>query len=71
VPQLVVWNKIDAAHLEPGVERDQYGKISRVFLSARTGAGLDTLRSALAEFARERSAAGGGPAATTSSLQPP
>jgi GTP-binding protein HflX len=70
VPQLVVWNKIDSAGLDPGVERDQYGKISRVFLSARTGAGLDALRSALAEFARERSAARGGPAVQTSSLQP-
>ena len=25
---------------EPGVERDQYGRISRVFVSARTGAGI-------------------------------
>ena len=60
-PRLLVWNKIDAAgsgnELSPGVERDQYGRISRVFVSARTGAGLDALRAALAEFAKERSAA--------------
>jgi GTP-binding protein HflX len=56
-PQLVVWNKIDLAGLEPRVERDQYGRISRVFVSARTGAGLEALRAAIAVFARERSAA--------------
>ena len=56
-PQLRVWNKIDLAGLEAGAERDQYGRISRVFVSARTGAGLDALRGAIAEFARERAAA--------------
>jgi GTP-binding protein HflX len=60
-PRLLVWNKIDAAgtgnELSPGAQRDQYGRICRVFVSARTGAGLDALRAALAEFAKERSAA--------------
>jgi GTP-binding protein HflX len=56
-PRILVWNKIDAAKLDPGVERDQYGRISRVFVSARTGAGLEALRGAIAEFARERAAA--------------
>jgi len=55
-PRLLVWNKIDAAGLEPRVERDQYGRISRVFLSARTGAGLELLRDAIAEFAKARDA---------------
>ena len=55
-PRLLVWNKIDAAGLEPGVERDQYGRISRVFVSARTGAGLELLRQAIAEFAKARAA---------------
>jgi GTP-binding protein HflX len=55
-PQLLVWNKIDAAGLEPGIERDQYGRISRVFVSARTGAGLEGLRRAIAEFAQARAA---------------
>jgi GTP-binding protein HflX len=62
-PQLLAWNKIDVAGLEPGVERDQYGRISRVFVSARTGAGLDGLRAAIAEFARERAAARAAPEA--------
>src|SRR5688572_12481681 len=53
-PRLLVWNKIDAAGLEPGIERDQYGRICRVFVSARTGAGLELLRGAIAEFEKAR-----------------
>ena len=56
-PRILVWNKIDAAGLEPRVERDQYGRISRVFVSARTGGGLELLREAIAEFAKARAAA--------------
>jgi GTP-binding protein HflX len=52
IPQILVWNKIDAAGLDPAVERDEYDKISRVFTSARTGAGLDLLRSAITEAAQ-------------------
>jgi GTP-binding protein HflX len=52
IPQILVWNKIDAAGLEPGVERDEYDKISRVFISAHSGAGLDLLRGAIVEAAR-------------------
>jgi GTP-binding protein HflX len=69
-PRLLVWNKIDAAGLEPGVERDQYGRISRVFLSARTGTGLEGLRAAIAEFARQRAAARGTAAPQAHPLQP-
>jgi GTP-binding protein HflX len=67
-PRLLVWNKIDAAGLEPGVERDQYGRISRVFVSARTGAGLELLRGAIAEFAKARAAARGAPAQEAQTL---
>lgn len=70
VPQIAVWNKIDLASLQPGIERDQYGKISRVFLSARTGAGLEALRGAIAEFARDQAAARGRAAPRAHSLQP-
>src|SRR6185436_10510580 len=31
-PRIAVWNKIDATALAPGVERDQYGRISRVYV---------------------------------------
>jgi GTP-binding protein HflX len=59
IPQLRVMNKIDAAALRAGMETDEYGRISRVFVSARTGAGLDGLRGAIAEFARARPATRG------------
>jgi GTP-binding protein HflX len=55
IPQILVWNKIDAAGLEPGVERDEYDKISRVFISAQSGAGLDLLRDAIVEAAQAAS----------------
>ena len=61
VPQVMVWNKIDLAHLEPGVERDEYDKIRRVRASARTGAGLDGLRAAITEAAQARTADRGKP----------
>src|SRR6185436_13779479 len=49
VPQIRVRNKIDIAHLAPGIERDDSGILRGVRLSAVTGAGCDELRSALAE----------------------
>jgi len=54
IPQLAVWNKIDVSGLDPGVERDEYGRICRALVSARTGAGLPGLRAAIAEAARPR-----------------
>ncbi|MCX7174837.1 MAG: GTPase HflX, partial [Proteobacteria bacterium] len=53
VPQIVVWNKIDATSATPGLERDEYARIARVRLSARAGAGVELLRGALVEVARE------------------
>lgn len=50
VPQIVVWNKIDATAAEPGVERDGCGNISKVRLSARTGEGVALLRAAISEI---------------------
>jgi GTP-binding protein HflX len=51
IPQLLVMNKIDRTPLSPRVERDEYGRICRVWASARTGEGLDAVRMALEEFA--------------------
>jgi GTPase len=51
VQQLIVWNKIDLTEASPGVDRDGYGSIARVRLSARTGEGLPMLRESLAEYA--------------------
>ena len=57
IPQVLVFNKIDLLDTPPGVERDDYGRIARVFLSAQTGAGLDGLRLALTEAKAARQAA--------------
>ena len=53
IPQLLVWNKIDAAEITAGIERDECDKMRRVFLSAKTGHGFDELRDALGEFAQQ------------------
>lgn len=49
IPQILIYNKIDLQDLPAGVKRDEYGKITSINLSAKTGAGLDELRAALAE----------------------
>ena len=54
VRQLVVLNKQDLTGLPPVVERDEYGRIARVRLSAKCGDGLPLLRDALAEMALEK-----------------
>ena len=51
IPQILVCNKIDLNGAVPRVERDEYGKINRIWISAQTGAGLDLMRSALEEYA--------------------
>ena len=65
IRQIEVWNKIDASGLSPGIDRDEYGRISRLRISARTGAGLSELRGAIAEIAREH-----GPAARVRNTKP-
>ncbi len=49
VPQILIFNKIDLQGLPVGVQRDDYGRITSIHLSAKTGAGVDQLREALAE----------------------
>ena len=50
VPVIEVYNKIDLlADPMPRLERDQTGAINRVWLSARTGAGVSLLPGAIAE----------------------
>ncbi|MCK0506819.1 ribosome rescue GTPase HflX [Aromatoleum anaerobium] len=68
VPQIMVMNKIDLTQAEAAVNRDEYGKIDRVFLSARTGEGLSLLRDALAEAARASAAAPEDPAGSSPNL---
>ncbi len=49
IPQLMVYNKVDLTDMQAGFERDDCDRIARVFLSAKSGAGLDNLRQALSE----------------------
>jgi GTP-binding protein HflX len=59
IPQILVWNKIDLpgadghSRFSAGVERDEYDKISRIFVSAQTRDGLGLLREALIEQAEQ------------------
>jgi GTP-binding protein HflX len=51
VPCLLVYNKIDLLpEREPVLERDQSGKPVRIWLSARTGAGMPLLLQAISEL---------------------
>ena len=56
LPQVLIMNKIDLAGLVPRVDRDEYGKIARVWVSAATGTGMDLVRLALSEVARRTQA---------------
>jgi GTPase len=70
LPQVMVWNKIDLIpELEPGLERDEYGNIRVVKLSALTGDGIDVLRLALQEIAIQDSAQYAAPGATSSAAE--
>ena len=48
VPRLLVMNKIDLAGAPVRVDRDDAGRIWRIWVSAATGAGLDLLRETIA-----------------------
>ncbi|RMG50839.1 MAG: GTPase HflX [Gammaproteobacteria bacterium] len=49
IPRIEVFNKVDLLDREPGIDRDASGRVRRVWLSARTGAGLELLEQVLAE----------------------
>jgi GTPase len=49
VPQILVLNQIDKVGMPVGIERNEYGNICKVRISAVDGTGLDDLRLALIE----------------------
>jgi GTP-binding protein HflX len=51
IPQILVMNKIDRTPLPPRVERDEYGRILRIWASAQSGQGVEFIRLALDEHA--------------------
>ncbi len=49
IPQLMIYNKVDLTEFPAGEQRDDCDKITRIFVSAVSGAGLDVLRATLSE----------------------
>jgi len=55
IPQITVFNKIDLTGEDPRVEADDAGHVTRAFVSAQSGAGIEMLTDALAShFRRHR-----------------
>ncbi len=54
IPQILILNKIDQAgsKMRPGYVRDEYGKMTRILISAKTGEGLEYVKLALTEAIR-------------------
>jgi GTP-binding protein HflX len=49
VDQILILNQIDKNKTKPQKDRDEYGRINRVELSAKTGQGIEFLKEALVE----------------------
>jgi GTP-binding protein HflX len=54
IPQIVVFNKSDLTGEPPRCEHDAGGQVSRIWLSAQTGAGVELLHAALVERYRQQ-----------------
>ncbi|OGI38200.1 MAG: GTPase HflX, partial [Candidatus Muproteobacteria bacterium RBG_16_64_10] len=52
IPQIVVFNKVDLSGDGPRIERDANGRVTQVWLSALTGAGVDLLLAAVSAHFR-------------------
>jgi GTP-binding protein HflX len=52
VPQILVLNQIDRIGMDAGLEHDEYGRICKVRISAKTGEGVEYLVQALQEQQR-------------------
>ncbi|MBL8498222.1 GTPase HflX [Nitrosomonas sp. JL21] len=58
IPQILILNKVDLADLSLGSEsciRDEYDRITRIRLSAKTGEGIEFVKQALSEAIAEHS----------------
>ena len=53
IPQLLVLNQIDKIEIKSGYDRDEYGNIVRIQLSAKTGNGIEFLKKAIVEFSQK------------------
>jgi GTP-binding protein HflX len=50
LPRIQVYNKTDILNLQPRVDRAETGMATRVWLSSRTGLGVDALLGVIAEY---------------------
>ena len=50
IPQILVLNQIDRLDIKANHERDEYGRISSIQLSAKTGEGIELLKEAILEI---------------------
>jgi len=50
IPQILVLNQIDRLDIKANHERDEYGRISTIQLSAKTGEGIELLKEAILEL---------------------
>jgi GTP-binding protein HflX len=54
IPQILVLNQIDRLDIKANHERDEYGRISTIQLSAKTGEGIELLKEAILEVHASR-----------------
>ena len=54
IPQILVLNQIDRLDIKANHERDEYGRISTIQLSAKTGEGIELLKEAILEIHASR-----------------
>jgi GTP-binding protein HflX len=50
IPQILVLNQIDRLDIKANHERDEYGRISTIQLSAKTGEGIELLKEAILQL---------------------
>ena len=50
VPRIDIMNKIDCMDISPSIERDESGRVVRVWVSAQNGVGMDLIANVLAEY---------------------
>jgi GTP-binding protein HflX len=50
ISQILVLNQIDRLDIKANHERDEYGRISTIQLSAKTGEGIELLKEAILEM---------------------
>ena len=58
VPQIQIMNKIDRLDVPPRVDRDDEGQVTRIWVSAKTGEGMDFIKQVLGAYFEEKQISG-------------